>query len=392
MQERYLEKSIVEDALAAEKMAFISGPRQVGKTTLAQALLLDKRRNYFTWDDQSFRRAWSSSPTDAVAQRGPGPIVLDELPKDRRWKARLKGLYDLKKSELSIIVTGSARLDTYRRGGDSLMGRYLPYRMHPFTVGERTTPPAPDQILESREVVFPWSALLACGGFPEPALAGSALKAQRWSRLRSERLIFEDVRDLRAIHDLRAMQVLAELLPEKVGSPLSINSMREDVGVAYATLRAWVQTLEALYVCFLVRPYAKRIARAIRGEPKLYLYDIIQLPKGNLGARRENLTALHLLKACHFWTDLGHGDFELRYVRDKSKREVDFLVLRDRVPWMLVECKSGSTQPSANLIFFSGLLKPVWRVQLVDKAGHDEQFPEHGIRVVSYEQFFAGMP
>jgi hypothetical protein len=282
-------------------------------------------------------------------------------------------------------------LDLYRRGGESLLGRYLPYRLHPFSVGESAAPPSPESLLDRGLVQFPWADLLRLGTFPEPLLAGSERKAQRWSRLRHERLVREDLRDLRNIGDLEAVRVLSDLLPERVGSLLSVNSLREDVGVAYATVRAWLAAFDGLYLTFTIRPYAKRIARSLRAGPKLYLYDVLQIPPERMAARQENLVALHLLKACHFWTDVAQGEHELRYVRDKEKREVDFLVVRDRRPWLMVECKSNATTPSANLVRFATLLEVPHRVQLVARPGFDRFYPEHRVRVLDHERFLAGL-
>lgn len=385
---RYLERAVREDALAGGKMAFVSGPRQVGKTTLGRALLVS-RHNEYTWDDQRFRVLWSHDPVRAVADREAGPILLDEIHKDRRWKSRLKGLWDLRGPDLAVVVTGSARLDLYRHSGESLVGRYLPYRLHCFTVGERVAPPGPDAILEESRPAFPLEALLRIGGFPEPLLGGSEARARRWSRLRTERLVGEDLQDLRHVHDLQALRVLADLLPDRVGSPLSINALREDVGVAYATVRDWVGILEALYHVLLVRPWAGRLARTLRAEPKLYLYD--HVPVEVAGARRENLAALHLLKACQFWTDTAQGDFRLHYLRTKEKEEVNFLVLRDRRPWMLVECKSDEKQPAPALCKFAGLLRTPLNFQLVNVRGHDRVFAEPHVRVIDYERFLAGL-
>jgi uncharacterized protein len=387
---RYLAEHVRDDALASRKMAFISGPRQVGKTTLGRSLLADSR-NHFSWDDARFRTAWARSPLDALAGRAGGPVLLDEIHKDRRWKWRLKGVYDLKGDELPIIVTGSARLDVYRRGGESLLGRYLPYRLHPFSVAESISPPSPDAILERTSARYRWADLMRLGGFPEPLLAGSERKAQRWSRLRRERLLQEDLRDLRNVGDLQAVRVLADLLPGRAAGLLSINALREDVGVAYATVRAWIAAFEILYLLFLVRPYARRIARALRAEPKLYLYDVLQIPPEHTAARQENLVALHLLKACHFWTDAAFGEFELHYVRDKEQREVDFLILRDGRPWMTVECKSDETTPSPSLIRFAEALRVPHRFQLVTRAGFDRMYAEHHVRVLGYDRFLAGL-
>lgn len=373
-------------------MAFVSGPRQVGKTTLGLSLL-EHDENYFTWDDPGFRTRWSKNPVEAVSTREAGPIMLDEIHRDRRWKARLKGLCDQRGKTLPILVAGSARLDLYRRGGESLLGRYLPYRLHPFSVSEAPfAPPAANAEVTgwtSRAPRFPVGDLLRLGGFPEPLLGGHEGRARRWSRLRLERLLVEDVRDLRAIQDLQALRVLADLLPARVGSLLSMNALREDVGVAYATVRAWLQAFEALYLIFLIRPYAGRLARTLKAEPKMYLYDLSSLPPEAEGQRRENLVALHLLKACHFWTDTAEGEFELRFVRDREKREVDFLVLREKKPWLMVECKSGALTPAKHLLYFAEALKVPHRIQLVAKPGFDRWFAEPCVRVLDYQSFLS---
>lgn len=387
---RYLKEGIWKEALSQGKMAFVSGPRQVGKTTLGRHLLASPQNEY-NWDDSAFRRAWARDPVSALGERGEGAVLLDEIHKDRRWKQRLKGLYDLHGDEVPILVTGSARLDLYRRGGDSLLGRYLPFRLHPFTVGEGERPPEPDlqAILDSGEVRFPWDDLMGLGTFPEPLLGGHAGRALRWSRLRRERLVFEDVRDLRQVRDVQALLLLTDLLPTRVGSLLSINSLREDMGVAYGTVRDWVHMLEALYHCFLVTPYSGVVRRALKADPKLYLYDI--LPLEDEGARRENLTALHLLKACHLWTDLALGDFTLHFFRTRDGLEVDFVVARDGKPWLLVECKSGETHPSKPLVRVADSLGCPTRLQLVDRRGYDRYFAAPKVRVLDYERFFRGM-
>jgi len=388
MDLRYLAESVTADAFADGKMAFVSGPRQVGKTSLGKSLLTAPS-NYFTWDDPVFRRTWLASPRKALAELARGPLVLDEIHKDRRWKNHLKGYFDTVGVGDGLLVTGSARLDLYRRGGDSMLGRYLPYRLHPFSVGEHTKSANPDR-LAARSVRIPWPDLLRLGGFPEPLFAGSEAKASRWSRLRIERLIQEDVRDIRGITDLSGLRVLADMLPERVGSLLSVNALREDLGVAHATLSAWLDVFEALYLSFTIRPFTTRLARSVAKAPKLYLFDILQIPRERHGARLENLAALHLLKACHYWTDTAQGVFELRYLRNKDQREVDFLVLRDRKPFYLVECKASDTSLATDLVHYQGLLNAPHAVQLVDRRDYDRTDRTTGIRVVDYERFFSG--
>jgi predicted AAA+ superfamily ATPase len=388
MSQRYLESIIQQDALSRQRMAFVAGPRQVGKTTMARSML-QSPQNYYSWDDPAWRRRWTADPLAALNDRGPGLIVLDELHKDPQWKDRLKGFYDMRGDGTPIVVTGSARLDVFRRGGDSLMGRYLPYRLHPFTVGERTTPPAPVDLEFGRPATVPWQTLMQTGGFPEPLFDGSPQRARRWSRLRAERLVNEEVRDLRNVRDLRQLKLLVTLLPERVGSLLSINGLAEQIGTSFATVRDWVDVLSELYVCTTIYPWSRRVGRALTSTPKLYMTDILSIPSD--GARRENLAALHLLKACQYWTDVAAGEFDLWYLRTRDGAEVDFVVTRDGEPWMLVECKSGDTSPAAHLRHFARELKPQYLIQLVSRDDYDREYAEDGLRVMSYDRFFAAL-
>jgi hypothetical protein len=387
---RYLREAIAADAMAKGKMAFVSGPRQVGKSTLARSLL-ESEANYFLYEEEGFRRRWSKSPREAISERGEGVVVLDEIHKDRKWKTKLKGLYDTSAGEIPLIVTGSARLEHFRKGGDSLLGRYLPYRLFPFTVAESSDPIAPDEVLARSRVHYAWDGILRLGGFPEPLLGGREKEAQRWSRLRIDRLVLEDSRDFINVSDFNALRTLAELLPERVGSLLSVNSLREDVGKAYATVRSWLGILDLLYFSFTIKPYSKKLARALRAEPKLYLFDTVRIPPELESKRLENQVALHLFKACCYWTDTAQGEFELRFVRTKEKREVDFVVLREGKPWMLVECKSREKEPASELVLFTEILKPAHSFQLVTDESHDRFFPERKVRVLGYEKFLSGL-
>jgi len=383
--QRYLHRHIFRDALADHKMAFISGPRQVGKTHMAKGCL-DAANNYFNWDVSEFKRVWVRSPLKAIEEIAPGPVVFDELHKYPHWKNSLKGLYDQVGQQVPIIITGSARLDLYQKGGDSLIGRYIPYRLHPFSVAESDGNPADPDCLAPKQIQYPLKDLMACSAFPEPLLGGSRKKARRWSRLRLDQLVREDIRDFKNIRNLELIKLLMELLPERVGSPLSLNSLREDLQVAYATVREWMAVLEHLYICFRVPPYFNNIARSLKKETKVYLFD--WLPIANPGALLENIVALHLYKACHFWTDLAHGLFELRYIRTKQKEEIDFCIIRDKTPWMLVECKSQSTALSKTLLKFSRMLPNASAFQLA-ATQMDRIIPGTGIRQMNVERFLS---
>lgn len=299
-----------------KKMAFIAGPRQVGKTTLAKHILsrAGKDGGYFNWDVESHRKAILKDPESFWA--GAGRIVLDEIHKYPRWKRFLKGLHDATTPGVEVIVTGSGRLDVYQRGGDSLFGRYGLYRLHPFTLGELLDPgrdPLPPaefwrRVIESEPVAGAEEALERLErftGFPEPLFAAAETRLRRWRRSRKHLVLREDLRDLTRIRDVGLLEAMVELLPERVGSPLSLNALSEDLGVAYGTVRCWAQTLARLYYLFEIRPYAGKLARTLRREAKAYLFDGSEI--ASPGPRFENLAALHLRKLCDAWNDRGLG-------------------------------------------------------------------------------------
>lgn len=120
-----LAQKIQETAFKNGKMAFVTGPRQVGKTTLSLEIAKNySRHQYHILDDIPFRKQWMKDPK-SIIEMTPGPkplVILDELHKAPSWKTRLKGLYDLRKDYADILVTGSARLNVFRKGGDSLLG------------------------------------------------------------------------------------------------------------------------------------------------------------------------------------------------------------------------------------------------------------------------------
>ncbi|MDN3507946.1 MAG: AAA family ATPase, partial [Simkaniaceae bacterium] len=276
-------------------------------------------------------------------------VVFDEIHKFSDWKNFLKGLYDSYPKKLHIIVTGSARLDVYKKGGDSLMGRYFMYRFHPFTVGEilRQTISQSKIIATPKEISDDdFDALLEYGGFPDPFIKRNKRFFNQWKNLRFQQIFQEEVRDLTRIQELSQLEKLARILGENAGSQISYVTLSKMVRSTNVTVRKWIDTLRSLYYLFEVRPYSKNITRSLVKEPKYYLWDWSGID--DKGKRAENFTALHLLKAVQFWTDFGFGKFELHYLRDKEKREVDFLVTKDEKPWFLVEvkCKSASLSPS----------------------------------------------
>lgn len=331
----------------AEKMVFVSGPRQVGKTTLAKQVLDRLPGAYLNWDNRADRRRILRAEWPVP----PALVVLDELHKYRRWKPFIKGEYDKHRSELAFLITGSARLDLYRRGGDSLQGRYHHYRLHPLSVAEvasgHAKPPMPlDRIRISNveggsEIV---EQLMRFGGFPEPFLRADTRVHRRWLKERFERVIEEDVRDVSNLPDMTFITQLAEMLPARAGSLLSLNSLREDLEASHRGVSHWMNVLEMLYYGYRVPPFHGKLTRSIKKEPKLYLWDWSEVP--DAGPRFENLIGSHLLKFCHHLQDAEGYKAALWYLRDKDRREVDFLVTIDRKPWFAVEVKMSPSRDS----------------------------------------------
>ena len=335
---RHLGPFIKEDL--KDKMVFVNGPRQAGKTTLALSFLNNGSSLHPAYLNYDF-------PDDReLILKGQFPgghklIIFDEIHKYAYWRNLIKGFYDKHKSQKSFLVTGSARFSHYRRGGDSLLGRYYLYRLHPLSLMEVNKKPT----LSDLNDLMKWS------GFPEPFLKSSSRTLNRWHKNLKELLIHEDIRDLENIRELSLMELLVNVLPEKVGSPLSIKSLMEDLQTAHKTVEKWISILEGLYFCFRISPFGSPLIRAVKKERKLYLYDWSVLSHKK-GICFENLVASQLLKYCHFLEDTEGYDMELRFLRDTDKREVDFVVIKNKKPIFAVECKSGAHNLSPAIPYF----------------------------------------
>lgn len=356
---RYLQDQVLGDL--ARKMVFVAGPRQVGKTTFARSLP-EAAGNYLNWDVAGDR--------ERILKRAlpTGPLwIFDELHKFRGWRNYLKGAWDGRPAGQKILVTGSARLDFYRFGGDSLQGRYHLLRMHPLTVAELGISSTAD-----------WRALRTLGGFPEPFFGGSAREAKRWSTEHRTLIIRDELASLERVDDVGRLELLALRLPDLVGAPLSINSLREDLEVSHKTLSRWVRILERLYALVLISPFGSPKVRSIKKSPKHYHLDWT-LPSSP-GASFENLVAVHLLKWVHFRQDVEGLDLELRYFRDRDGREVDFVVTDRRKPVLMVECKLAATAVDPNLRYLKTKFPdcPAWQVHA---DGTEDHQTLEGIRV-----------
>ena len=357
---------VIEDL--KKKMVFIGGPRQCGKTTLATQLIHEfPNALYLNWDNAKQRKEilsqhWSKENS---------LIAFDELHKYKKWKNWLKGIYDVEKSDRSFLVTGSARLDVYRRGGDSLLGRYHYWRLHPFTLSEK-----PSEIADAET----FRRLMNFGGFPEPFLEGNERAARRWRKERLERIVRDDIRDIENIRDIGTLELLIELLRSRVGGPVVIKNLAEDLHVSSPTVKHWLEVLERMYFIFLVYPYSTHLPRAIQKPPKVYFYDNADVD-GDDGARFENLVATHLLKTLHFLEDRDGFRYKLCYLRDKEGREVDFVLLKEKKICELIEVKWADDQINSSLRYYQKKLKPPHVTQIAGTL--DRSYEKDSIRVVS---------
>lgn len=357
---------------------------QIGEKFFSDAYL------YLNWDNRRDRKYIFSETFPADRNL----FIFDEIHKYRNWKNYLKGEYDKNKGKLQILVTGSARLDICRKGGDSLLGRYQRYRLHPLSLQElrgRTANLSPFKKLVFQDAYKGgkelFNTLFKFGGFPEIFIKKSEKTLRRWHNERADRLIKEDVRDIENLRDISALQVLVELLPDKVGSLFSLSSLREDLGVTHKTVSLWVDVLEKFYYHFRIYPFQSNLIKSLRKEPKIYLWDWSEVEDET--ARFENIVASHLLKFCDFLSDSQGYKTHLYYLRDKEQREVDFLVAVENKPWFCVETKTRFKEVPSALRYFSAKLKIPFTFEVVKEE--DIDLIKDNIRIISASKFLSGL-
>jgi len=387
-KERYLTQSIVPDL--NDKMVFIGGARQVGKTTLAKEIIAKSYPNstYYNWDYRPDRKKITSTELPGES----GLLIFDEIHKFKKWKNFVKGIYDTNKDKYKILVTGSARLNIYRKSGDSLQGRYHYYTLHPFTLAElelikNKWKPFEKLNFNTQSSRENFEALFKFGGFPEPLIAQSARTLRRWHNEKHERLFREDVRDLENIRDINSMKLLGDMLPSKVGSQLSLNAIKEDLGISHRAVTSWLNILESFYYHFRIYPYTSNVIRSIRKEPKLFLIDWSEVE--NESARFENLIASHLLKFTNYLFEREGFKVSLHYLRNLDKKEVDFLIAVDAKPWFAVEVKLSETSTSKNLKYFKERLHIPFAFQVVKQS--DVDILRDDVRIISADKFLSGL-
>jgi len=382
--------------LAAEKaMIFLAGPRQSGKTTLAQMIAAEfTNRLYFNWDNPEDRTRLLSNPfffQEIERRNGSAPfIVFDEIHKYKDWKNYLKGVYDRFSKEFKFLVSGSGRLDIYQKGGDSLAGRYYLFHLWPFSLAELSGSRRdfehfrnhPLEVITERSVERQgvWSTLERFSGFPEPYLNSRDASYRRWSTAYSQQLIREDIRDLTHIQAVGDLETLYHLLPLKVGSPISVPSLSSVLKLSYNTIRNWLSTFERFFLIFSLTPWTRKISRAIQKERKIYLWDIPRIK--DPAARFENMVALELFRAVTLWNDMGWGKFSLHFIKNKEQQEVDFLLADENQPFLLIETKLSETQPSPALLKFQAFLE-IPAIQLTNKPGGYRKLSNDGQKILA---------
>ena len=352
--------------LAREKsMVFLAGPRQAGKTTLAKIISRSYKNSlYFNWDILRDRTRFLEDPNffEALERTDTSTplVIFDEIHKYRDWKNYMKGIYDQFHDRYQFLVSGSGRLDIYKKGGDSLAGRYYLFHLWPFTIAELgrcnrdikafLKDPLWISMEKNSELGKNWQRLSSLSGFPEPYLSERLTTYRRWSGSYAQQLIREDIRDMTGIKSIVDVENLYLLLPSKIGSPLSAQSLANDLHVSYNTIQSWLSVFERFFLIFSIAPWTKSIARAIQKERKVYLWDTPRIKEAP--ARFENMVAIELWRAVTTWNDLGHGRFTLHFIRNKERQEVDFLIANDNEPFLLIEAKMSDTEPSPALKTF----------------------------------------
>ena len=362
---RYLDDLVATDL--QRKMVLLTGPRQVGKTTLCRQLMERfASAQYLNWDVAADRTILQRQTWGARTRL----LVMDEIHKMRDWKNWLKGVVDGRSPEQRLLVTGSARMETWRQSGDSLAGRYLPFRLHPISVREWCE----QQGGTSAEAL---TRLMERGGFPEPCLAASVEDAERWRRQYFTDLIREDVVEFSRLHEITAMRLFVEVLRERVGTPLSLASIARDLAVSPITLKRYLDILQALYIVFAIQPWHHNVARAILQTPKVYFFDT-GLVRGDAGLRFENAVAAMLLKHAHFRQDTQGKNIGLHYIRTKDGAEVDFALSEDNRLTQLIECKLSDKVPHRALTRFAMHFAEAEAVQIVyDLRQEEHRAPVH---------------
>ncbi len=355
--DRQLLKLIRTDMI--KKIVLISGPRQSGKTTLSK--LLSDSYNYLNYDYEEDRTIIENKQWDRKKQI----IIFDEIHKMKKWKSWLKGIYDVEGIKPGLIATGSANLNTYKKVGDSLAGRHFSYRLHPLDLKELS-------VFEKKfNVETAFNKILNFGGFPEPYLEGELSFYKRWRKTHLDIILKQDLISVEKITDIIGIENLIRLLKTRVGSTISYSNLAQDLDVDPKTVKKWLNVLENLFIVFKVTPYSKKIRNSILKAPKYYFYDNGQV-EGDQGVKLENMVACALIKELHFLEDYEGEQTALHYLRTKKGDEIDFLVVINNNPKLLIEVKWSDANWAKNFNHFNKYFENIPKMQLVGKIDREK--------------------
>ena len=408
MIQRVLEHVAFSDTWGRQ-MRFITGPRQCGKTTLAKKFL-EKQKSpylYYLWDLREVRNRYKSNELffteDSPPKSYPQWVCFDEIHKLPKWKNIVKGLFDATAEDYRFIVTGSAKLEIFKKAGDSLSGRYFTFRLGPLSLCEffakpnSTNDPSkiPATALEfirskmekpQKESARILGDLLKYGGFPEPFLRQSDAFARKWRNDYTDTVIKEDIGELTRILDKEYLYDLYRLLPEMTGSHISEASIASHLQVSGPTVKNYLRRLEDFYLAFKIHPYSKNIKRSLLKAPKCYLYDWAAVP--DEAKRFENYMAVEILSRTRLWQDASGENFSVHYVKNKTGEETDFLILKDKVPWLLLEAKLSDTRVDSHHLNTQAMLHHIPFVQVCRKNDVC-RMESKNVFQISAERFFS---
>jgi uncharacterized protein len=409
MNKRVLYKNIWDQLSADKPLIMLAGPRQAGKTTFAQDIVSKDFTDtvYFNWDIAKDKSRlindpvfFTKAPRKSISSKP--LVILDEIHKYRNWKNYLKGIYDQFKNDYQFLVTGSGRLEFSRKAGDSLAGRFLKFHIFPFTLAELNLSRKPQESFfddplnnfspaAENQTKQAFESFWELSGFPEPFMNGKKTFWRAWSASYGQQIIRDDLRTIADIRNIDLIETLFALIPSRVGSPLSINNLAEDLQVAFDTAKNWLMLFDAFYLTFRLSPWTAKVSRSILKEKKIYLFNYPTIEDES--ARFENLIALEFLRAIETWNDSGWGKFSIHYLRNKDKQEVDFLIARNQKPFLLAEVKLSDENPAANLVSFQKDLN-VPAIQLVKKEGVKKIYrnDKNNILVITAHRWLSALP
>lgn len=374
MIERYITPQILKDL--ENKIIILTGPRQAGKTTLSKSLFPNDYA-YLNYDLPAHRLAIKNTEWD----RKKSLVIFDELHKMPQWKRWIKGIYDTEGVRPKLLVTGSAKLNTYKKVGDSLAGRYFQFRLHPIDIKEAKSLYTPEETFER---------LWNCSGFPEPFSKGEKIFYDRWKHSHLDVILRQDLIDLETVRDITAIETLIELLKQNVGSTVSYANLARTLEKDPKTIKRWLQVLEELYIIFKVTPYSNKISRSLLKEPKYYFYDCARI-ENNDGAKLENIVANALLKELHYIEDMFGAYIKLHFLKTRNGQELDFLIVINNKPAVAIEVKLSDDEPSKQFHFFEKYFsrKPKM-IQLVKNISREKTF-RHGLEIRSLIPWLANI-